>query len=52
MVVNNAGFSHVAKVTDYSVEDWRALHETDLMGVFLGLKHTIRCSAARMRRRS
>ena len=41
VVVNNAGFSHVAKVTDYSVDDWRALHETDLMGVFLGLKHTI-----------
>lgn len=40
-VVNNAGFSHVARVTDYSVEDWRALHETDLMGVFLGMKHTI-----------
>jgi len=49
VVVNNAGFSHVAKVTDYSVDDWRALHETDLMGVFLGLKHTIpllRASAA------
>ena len=41
VVVNNAGFSHVAKVTEYSVDDWRALHETDLMGVFLGLKHTI-----------
>jgi NAD(P)-dependent dehydrogenase (short-subunit alcohol dehydrogenase family) len=41
VVVNNAGFSHVAKVTDYSVDDWRALHDTDLMGVFLGLKHTI-----------
>ena len=41
LVVNNAGFSHVAPVTDYSVEDWRALHETDLMGVFLGMKHTI-----------
>jgi len=41
VVVNNAGFSHVAMVTDYAVEDWRALHETDLMGVFLGMKHTI-----------
>jgi NAD(P)-dependent dehydrogenase (short-subunit alcohol dehydrogenase family) len=41
LVVNNAGFSHVSKVTDYAVEDWRALHETDLMGVFLGQKHTI-----------
>ena len=41
LVVNNAGFSHVARVTDYSVDDWRALHETDLMGVFLGMKHTI-----------
>jgi NAD(P)-dependent dehydrogenase (short-subunit alcohol dehydrogenase family) len=41
VVVNNAGFSHVAKVTEYAVEDWRALHETDLMGVFLGMKHTI-----------
>jgi len=41
LVVNNAGFSHVAHVTEYRVEDWRALHETDLMGVFLGMKHTI-----------
>jgi NAD(P)-dependent dehydrogenase (short-subunit alcohol dehydrogenase family) len=41
VVVNNAGFSHVARVTDYSAEDWRALHETNVMGTFLGLKHTI-----------
>jgi meso-butanediol dehydrogenase/(S,S)-butanediol dehydrogenase/diacetyl reductase len=41
LLVNNAGFSHVAMVTDYAVEDWRALHETDLMGIFLGLKHSI-----------
>jgi NAD(P)-dependent dehydrogenase (short-subunit alcohol dehydrogenase family) len=41
LLVNNAGFSHVAMVTDYAVEDWRALHDTDLMGIFLGLKHSI-----------
>jgi NAD(P)-dependent dehydrogenase (short-subunit alcohol dehydrogenase family) len=41
VVVNNAGFSHVARVTDYAVDDWRALHETNVMGTFLGLKHTI-----------
>lgn len=41
VLVNNAGFSHVARVTDYAVEDWRALQDTDLLGVFLGLKHSI-----------
>jgi NAD(P)-dependent dehydrogenase (short-subunit alcohol dehydrogenase family) len=41
VLVNNAGFSHVARVTDYAVEDWRALHDTDLLGIFLGLKHSI-----------
>jgi NAD(P)-dependent dehydrogenase (short-subunit alcohol dehydrogenase family) len=41
LLVNNAGFSHVAMVTDYAVEDWRALHDTDLLGIFLGLKHSI-----------
>jgi NAD(P)-dependent dehydrogenase (short-subunit alcohol dehydrogenase family) len=41
LLVNNAGFSHVAMVTDTAVADWRAVHETDLMGIFLGLKHSI-----------
>ncbi len=41
VVVNNAGFSHVSRVTDYAVDDWRALQETNVMGTFLGLKHTI-----------
>jgi meso-butanediol dehydrogenase / (S,S)-butanediol dehydrogenase / diacetyl reductase len=41
VLVNNAGFSHVARVTEYAVDDWRALHDTDLMGTFLGMKHAI-----------
>lgn len=41
VLVNNAGFSHVGAITDYAVEDWRALHDTVLMGTFLGMKHCI-----------
>lgn len=41
VLVNNAGFSQVQRVTDYDVEDWRALHETVLMGTMLGMKHAI-----------
>lgn len=41
VLVNNAGFSQVCRVTDYDVEDWRTLHETVLMGTMLGMKHAI-----------
>jgi NAD(P)-dependent dehydrogenase (short-subunit alcohol dehydrogenase family) len=41
VLVNNAGFSQVQRVTDYEVEDWRSLHETVLMGTMLGMKHAI-----------
>jgi NAD(P)-dependent dehydrogenase (short-subunit alcohol dehydrogenase family) len=41
VLVNNAGFSQVCRVTDYEVEDWRSLHETVLMGTMLGMKHAI-----------
>lgn len=41
LVVNNAGFSHVGTITELAADDWRAVHDTDLLGVFLGLKHTI-----------
>jgi NAD(P)-dependent dehydrogenase (short-subunit alcohol dehydrogenase family) len=41
VLVNNAGFSQVQRVTEYEVEDWRSLHETVLMGTMLGMKHAI-----------
>jgi NAD(P)-dependent dehydrogenase (short-subunit alcohol dehydrogenase family) len=41
VLVNNAGFSQVRRVTDYEVEEWRTLQDTDLMGVMLGMKHAI-----------
>jgi NAD(P)-dependent dehydrogenase (short-subunit alcohol dehydrogenase family) len=41
VLVNNAGFSHVSVITDYSVDDWRFLHDTVLMGTFLGMKHCL-----------
>jgi NAD(P)-dependent dehydrogenase (short-subunit alcohol dehydrogenase family) len=41
VLVNNAGFSQVQRVTDYEVDDWRSLHETVLMGTMLGMKHAI-----------
>jgi NAD(P)-dependent dehydrogenase (short-subunit alcohol dehydrogenase family) len=41
VLVNNAGFSQVRRVTDYEVEEWRTLHDTLLMGTMLGMKHAI-----------
>jgi meso-butanediol dehydrogenase / (S,S)-butanediol dehydrogenase / diacetyl reductase len=41
LLVNNAGFSHVGRVTEYSAEDWKLLHDTQLFGTFLGMKHAI-----------
>jgi NAD(P)-dependent dehydrogenase (short-subunit alcohol dehydrogenase family) len=41
VLVNNAGFSQVRRVTDYEVGDWRELQDTVLMGTMLGMKHAI-----------
>jgi meso-butanediol dehydrogenase / (S,S)-butanediol dehydrogenase / diacetyl reductase len=41
LLVNNAGFSHVGIVTEYAAEDWKLLHDTQLFGTFLGIKHAI-----------
>jgi 3alpha(or 20beta)-hydroxysteroid dehydrogenase len=41
VLVNNAGFSQVHRVTDYEVDAWRALQDTVLMGTMLGMKHAI-----------
>jgi NAD(P)-dependent dehydrogenase (short-subunit alcohol dehydrogenase family) len=41
VLINNAGFSQVQRVTEYEVDDWRALQDTDLMGTMLGMKHAI-----------
>jgi len=41
VLVNNAGFSQVHRVTDYEVDDWRTLQDTVLMGTMLGMKHAI-----------
>lgn len=41
-LVNNAGGGNQAQlVTEYSVEDWHTLHDTDLLGTMLGMKHAI-----------
>lgn len=48
VLVNNAGITgleagHVAHDPEHAaLEDWRAVHETNLDGVFLGCKHAIR----------
>ncbi|MGA8297427.1 MAG: SDR family oxidoreductase [Acidimicrobiales bacterium] len=41
LLVNNAGFSHVGTITEYAAEDWKLLHDTQLFGTFLGIKHSI-----------
>jgi NAD(P)-dependent dehydrogenase (short-subunit alcohol dehydrogenase family) len=41
LLVNNAGFSHVGIITEYLAEDWKTLHDTQLFGTFLGIKHSI-----------
>ena len=41
VLVNNAGFGWLRKVTETSLEDWRALMAVNLDGVFLGMKHCI-----------
>jgi NAD(P)-dependent dehydrogenase (short-subunit alcohol dehydrogenase family) len=42
VLVNNAGGGNqVRPVTDYEVAEWRELHDTDLLGTMLGMKHAI-----------
>lgn len=41
LLVNNAGFSHVGTITEYPAQDWKLLHDTQLFGTFLGMKHAI-----------
>jgi NAD(P)-dependent dehydrogenase (short-subunit alcohol dehydrogenase family) len=46
ILVNNAGVSLVAPLTELDLADWRRVHAVNLDGTFLGLKH----AAAAMRR--
>jgi len=39
VLVNNAGIYHIEPVAETSVEDWKALMDVNVTGVFLGLKH-------------
>jgi len=39
VLVNNAGIYHIEPVAETSVEDWTALMDVNVTGVFLGLKH-------------
>ena len=54
VVVNNAGITGLEAGAAHdpehaSLEDWRAVHRTNLDGVFLGSKHAIRAMRARGR---
>jgi len=39
VLVNNAGIYRIEPIAETSVEDWRALMDVNVTGVFLGLKH-------------
>ncbi len=39
VLVNNAGIYHIEPISETSVEDWKALMDVNVTGVFLGLKH-------------
>ncbi|WP_103026946.1 SDR family NAD(P)-dependent oxidoreductase [Salinibacter altiplanensis] len=39
VLVNNAGVYHIEPVDEMDVDDWRALMDVNVTGVFLGLKH-------------
>ncbi|MCA1683411.1 MAG: glucose 1-dehydrogenase [Actinobacteria bacterium] len=41
VLVNNAGISRVAAVTEMTLADWRSLMAVNLDGVFLGVKHGV-----------
>jgi NAD(P)-dependent dehydrogenase (short-subunit alcohol dehydrogenase family) len=42
VLVNNAGIEQVGLITETSLEDFRLLHDINVSGVFLGLKHAAR----------
>ena len=42
IVVNCAGFGHIAPLVELSGEDWNAVHSVTLSGVFYGVKHAAR----------
>lgn len=42
VLVNNAGIEKMALLTEACVEDFRLMHEVNVTGVFLGLKHAAR----------
>lgn len=42
LLVANAGISHAAPLTETSLSEWRRIHEVNLDGLFLGLKHGVR----------
>ncbi|MDG9757891.1 glucose 1-dehydrogenase [Pseudomonas chengduensis] len=42
VLVNNAGVEKVALITETSLEDFVLLHDVNVTGVFLGLKHAAR----------
>lgn len=42
ILVNNAGIERMALFTEATVEDFRLMHEINVTGVFLGLKHAAR----------
>lgn len=39
VLVNNAGIYRIESIEETSVEDWKALMDVNVTGVFLGLKH-------------
>jgi NAD(P)-dependent dehydrogenase (short-subunit alcohol dehydrogenase family) len=47
LLVNNAGISTVAPVTDMTLAQWRGLMAINLDGVFLGTKHAVRAMRER-----
>jgi NAD(P)-dependent dehydrogenase (short-subunit alcohol dehydrogenase family) len=47
LLVNTAGISMVAPVTDMTLAQWRALMAINLDGVFLGTKHAVRAMRER-----
>ena len=42
IVVNCAGFGHIAPLIELSGKDWDAVHSVTLSGVFFGVKHAAR----------
>ena len=46
VAVNNAGFEgELAPIQDATVENFRAVHDTNVLGVFLSMKHEVRAMA-------